>query len=153
MEAHRQLMEMSDAHIEHLTHRFTDEQPYLAALLLTAFEEQLRQEEQEWLFLSAVMLWYAVILHQDKLGTVPDKVIDRCEEANQPLFKYLEGEEPEGLEENIDTILEDYPQDDLLAAGLDVLFDDEENEQPISEHNAALLFITLKTFTDALTMS
>lgn len=141
---------MSDDHIERLTHRFTDEQPYLVSFLLSTFEDQLLQDEQEWLFLSGMMLWYAVILQEDRLPTIPEKLIDQYEKANEPLFKYLDTETEESWEESVETILEGYPQDMLLAAGTDVLLDDEESDIPLTQESKTLLFVALKTFTDAL---
>ncbi len=148
--AHTDLTEMSDDFMERLTYRFTDQQPYLVAFLLTAFEDQLQEEEQEFLFMSGLLIWYAVLLQEDAVQTVSDGLIDQCESANLPIFKYLDTDEIETWEESIDTIIDNYPQSELLAAGTGAMLDDSEDEAPIALANKTLLFVALKTFTDAL---
>lgn len=151
-QAFDQIDGMDEDQLNRLSTRFMDEQPYLAAFLLSFLTESVSEEAEQTLFFAGIIIWYAGLLYQDKVKTVASQTIDQAEEQNSGLIqRIMASEDMDTFEDQLQVIFEGYPEPELLNLSLSLFAEeDDQGEEVFSLQEQMMLFIAAKIYTDAL---
>ncbi len=146
-----ELSQYSDAALEGLVEQFSQEQPALMSYLMDIYEEDLDEDERELLFFTGLQIWHIYKEVFGSLPTIESESIEEVEMDHEDMLSYLSEESEEGFANFADTLIEDYPQGDLLQFVLISIVEEEVEEEPlIYEDNKGLFFIALKIIIDIL---
>lgn len=138
------LDEKSGAEMTEIVKKMSDTQPDLLVYLMAVSEDFATEEEKELFFFLGISIWLIFSAETSDLSRISDKTLDRAEQKNEALFRYLENQEGTFFD-FAQEIKQDHNQHNLLDYVLETLFDGESVEP-----NAAIFFIYLKTVIDAL---
>ncbi|TAK41221.1 MAG: hypothetical protein EPO28_08900 [Saprospiraceae bacterium] len=131
---------------------FASRQPSLLSFLISEQEGALSEEEREFLFYLATVIWKSVELENPGLPAADSERISDAEEAN---WAILDASQKRSFREQLDLFFENYPEEDLLAFVEDALTIDEEDLEDETFHltseGVEPMFISLKTMIDVLT--
>lgn len=129
---------------EALMGQMSEQQPLMLAYLMSGDEEEMEEEEMEYLLYLGTVIWKAFDLAHPGLGEVIEPLLEEIEDKNAELFSES-GDEADDLMTTVENLMGDYTQPELLAFVSDALMDDEEG---ISEEAMGEAFFVLKTVID-----
>jgi hypothetical protein len=145
---------LTDEKVEALIDQFSQNQPIMLAYLLTAFEEELTSDDNNWLLYTGVKIWYIVKNSVNKLPSITENQINEVDEQNEKMLDYLSQESEENFTDFANNLLANHNQSHLLEFALmESLASEEEqmiddmDEGDISD-NQSLIFMGLKNMID-----
>ncbi|HQU73081.1 MAG TPA: hypothetical protein PKV71_16600 [Calditrichia bacterium] len=142
------IAELSPADTEKLMGAFQSEQNDTFDYLLSVGEDILEEEERETLVLTGMVLWKIMSDH----GPLPKpdaETLDKQEGRQFKLVEALNEGVPGLMSISAEKLLDNYPQEHLLALIEDlVLYPDEEDPDDLQDENRPWLFVFLKTLID-----
>lgn len=138
---------ISENEINSFIDKFKEAQPNLFVFLLAVGEEELSDDENEMLFFSGMLIWYATVLAEANVPPVSEQTLDEVDSNNMELLEALNADdEDDTFTVNIESIIKEHNQSELLEFALITTMDDES----IEDDCKGLIFIHLKTFIEAL---
>lgn len=140
--------ELNDDNFEELMINFSESQPFLLSFLLSEGFNVLDEDEKSLLFYLAVIIYFSVEREHSDIELVPINLIERTDEEN---WTIVDQNKFKTLKEIADHFFTDYNQEDLLAFVEDALVEDEEYE--ISNIGRNVIFVSMKSLIDALSLS
>lgn len=143
--------EMSDPDLEEIFREFQQEQPHIVAFLFAAQEDDLEEEEREYMFYLGLQVWYVFVNAYENVATVSETLIDEVDLDNDDLYQQLDQESEEGLEELVENLYGRYPQWDLLQyCLLAIIESDQEEDEILYDDSKGLVLVSIKTVIDSL---
>lgn len=138
---------LSEKDINSFIDKFKEAQPALFVFLLAVGEEELSDEENEMLFFSGMLIWYATVLAEANVPPVSEQTLDEIDSHNMEFMDSLSAsEDDDTFTVNVESMVKEHRQSELLEFALITTMDDE----GIDEDSKGLIFIHLKTFIEAL---
>lgn len=136
-----------DAFRERAAH-FTDQQNTAFSYLITGGENLLTENEKQYQFYLALIIWYAVsAVVEEPLADLDEEFIGKVDEDNWEIFNATKGK---SFHDKLNVFFDEYPQEDLLAFVEDALAEEDE-EDDLSAEGRPLIFVQLKTLIDCWT--
>lgn len=131
------------SYFDKLSKALIEEQPNLISYFESESFEILTEEEKDILWYCALVIYGATIGVVEDIAEIQQEVLNNWEEINYNIV----GDNMKFMQMT-DSFFEKYPQEDLLAFVEDTLIPDEEDI--ITPVGRKILFLSLKTFIDAL---
>lgn len=146
---------MSDRQAERLAQRMGREQPAVMTYLLAVSQQaHFDDYERELIFYIGAVVWQIVKSGSRRLRLVTEAALDEADRANEALLEEMAGDTEADFYNATKTMLERYPEPEVLRYVVETLHGEEEeddpDEPPMSPESQGLAFIYLKTVMDAL---
>jgi hypothetical protein len=139
---------ISPAEGEGLAAQMYREQPFVQVYLLAVGERDLNVDEAPLLHYLGMVVWQSFVASGQKLTQVDEELLDRAVHANEKMLEYLEGEPDTGFVKVVESVLDGYPQVEVLKYVVEALMEEPEEDCDIREESVGVMFIHLKTVID-----
>lgn len=144
----KELGSMSPEAIPKIVQLMQEQQPFVLVYLLTIGDDILNEDERELLLYLGMVIWQIMLQGDTPLTKVTAADLDKAEEANMKMLKYLEGESEASLMDTVERMLSSYGQPEVLKYVVEALMEEPEEGCLIRDKNKGIMMIYLKTVLD-----
>ncbi len=130
--------------------RLSKEQPALLNYLTSTNAEAYNTEEQQLVLYLGVATWKMMKQGSGEMKKVTTKDMATAKEKNLQLISYLENELGGDFQSTVETVFNEYHQNNILNLLRKAIFSTDEKKTNIRSKNKGLMLFDLKTFLDCL---
>ncbi len=149
LEASNRFSSLSERESKALAHRMKKEQPYVMVYLTALDEDLFDEEDRGALNEHGALAWY-VLSAEKPLRQVTDRDLEQAEEANIKMLQDMEESSEIESTDAMTRLFQEYNQQALLGAMLELLMAGHEEEPDLAPENIGMALIYLKTVIDCL---
>ena len=144
----KRMGEMPPQEMSKLVYQMSKEQPFVFAYLMGIGSDIFNQDERELLFYLGMVVWQMMSQGTTHLPKVTEELLDKAEELNLKMIRYLEGESELGFIQTIKKIMEGYNQLEVMNYVVEALVEESDEESTIRDENKGMMMFYLKTVID-----
>jgi len=130
--------------------QLSKEQPALLNYLTSTNAEAYNTEEQQLVLYLGVATWKMMKRGSGKMKKITSNDIAKAKEKNLQLISYLENELSGDFQSIVETVFNEYHQNNILNLLRKAIFSTDEKKTKIRSKNKGLMLFDLKTFLDCL---
>lgn len=138
---------LDDKQANIMVEEMSESQPFVLSLVLSWGEEELNEEEAEFLLFMGMFVWFTYRNHAAKTSEVNEKMLADTEVTNMKMLEYLTGETEQDFIDFTLQLVENFPQPHLLKLLVEEIYEEQEALRP---DNQGMVLIYCKIIIECL---